>query len=610
MKPAADLVARHVASKAQLASQAAKEIVVNDNTDKFGKPLPPPVPIENLRPELNPGMVSFQSDQSDKFGNTLPSPAPLETVRRELNPGMNDFLTRTGQIPSQSPTPLASASIYQSLPRFSEPQSGGIKSLVPRKDFGSLLSGDSGRSMVNINFGQLQSPAQLLARRGRGGDSMLVHMRPDEVAAMQGMAQRAGTSMTINPMTGLPEAFKLKDLFNINTYTRPVRDVAEKVGLGGVSDALSSGFKTLGQNAQYILPFVPGGMFAGLGGLGQFAASPMGRGLLAGGIGSLAGGRFNLKRGLMSGMTAYGLSSAYQGLQAAGQTPTGGVFGGDVEAQPGGFYGGRPVDLGRAVDQAELVANEINAGMIDPNRGFPELPAQAKAPVSATPPTIPKPEGLMGEVEAAGRGLKNIAMGDKATSGAAQKAFMNQFGRGAATATYMGLTGMAAIQEEEKYLEQAKAQQQISEAEYANRKARIEAAKKRAMDAVRENPWRFDIGGEVAEDYKLQTPQLGGVAPDQKNVFGLAAGGMPPRYVDGPGDGMSDSVKARIGGLQEARLADGEFVIPADVVSHLGNGSSKAGAKQLYAMMDRIRKARTGTTKQGKEIKPSKMMPA
>jgi hypothetical protein len=56
-------------------------------------------------------------------------------------------------------------------------------------------------------------------------------------------------------------------------------------------------------------------------------------------------------------------------------------------------------------------------------------------------------------------------------------------------------------------------------------------------------------------------------------------------------------------------LADGEFVIPADVVSHLGNGSTDAGAKQLYAMMDRIRKARTGNPKQGKQINPNKFLP-
>jgi hypothetical protein len=81
-------------------------------------------------------------------------------------------------------------------------------------------------------------------------------------------------------------------------------------------------------------------------------------------------------------------------------------------------------------------------------------------------------------------------------------------------------------------------------------------------------------------------------------------------YLNGNGDGMSDSIPATIEGKQPARLADGEFVIPADVVSHLGNGSSKAGSKRLYAMLDKVRHARTGNKKQGKEINPAKYMPA
>jgi hypothetical protein len=73
---------------------------------------------------------------------------------------------------------------------------------------------------------------------------------------------------------------------------------------------------------------------------------------------------------------------------------------------------------------------------------------------------------------------------------------------------------------------------------------------------------------------------------------------------------MSDSIQANISGKREARLADGEFVIPADVVSHLGNGSTDAGAKQLYAMMDKVRSARTGRKSQGRQITPQKYMPA
>ena len=88
-----------------------------------------------------------------------------------------------------------------------------------------------------------------------------------------------------------------------------------------------------------------------------------------------------------------------------------------------------------------------------------------------------------------------------------------------------------------------------------------------------------------------------------------AAGG---KLLRGPGDGMSDSIPAVIQGAnpQRAALADGEFVMPADVVSHLGNGSTEAGSKRLYAMMDRVRKARTGNPKQGRQINPNRFMPA
>jgi len=82
------------------------------------------------------------------------------------------------------------------------------------------------------------------------------------------------------------------------------------------------------------------------------------------------------------------------------------------------------------------------------------------------------------------------------------------------------------------------------------------------------------------------------------------------RYLDGPTDGMADKLPANIDGKQEARLSHGEFIIPADVVGHLGNGNSTAGAQRLYAMMDRIRQARTGTKKQGKQINPDKYVPA
>jgi hypothetical protein len=101
----------------------------------------------------------------------------------------------------------------------------------------------------------------------------------------------------------------------------------------------------------------------------------------------------------------------------------------------------------------------------------------------------------------------------------------------------------------------------------------------------------------------------GGGIMGHSTLGGYAAGGNP-RLLKGPGDGMSDNIPAVIGGKQPARLADGEFVIPADVVSHLGNGSTDAGAKHLHSMMDKVRKDRTGNKKQGKQINPNKYLPA
>jgi hypothetical protein len=98
----------------------------------------------------------------------------------------------------------------------------------------------------------------------------------------------------------------------------------------------------------------------------------------------------------------------------------------------------------------------------------------------------------------------------------------------------------------------------------------------------------------------------GGSVGNKYNLGSYSDGG---RLLKGPGDGMSDDIPASIADKQPARLADGEFVVPADVVSHLGNGSTDAGAKHLYKMMDNVRKARTGRKAQGKQIKADKFLP-
>jgi hypothetical protein len=105
----------------------------------------------------------------------------------------------------------------------------------------------------------------------------------------------------------------------------------------------------------------------------------------------------------------------------------------------------------------------------------------------------------------------------------------------------------------------------------------------------------------------IEEAATGGLMAGHSSLGGYSDGG---RLLKGPGDGMSDSIPAQIGHKQPARLADGEFVVPADVVSHLGNGSTDAGAKKLYGMMDKIRSARTGKKKQAPEVKTEKYLPA
>jgi hypothetical protein len=214
------------------------------------------------------------------------------------------------------------------------------------------------------------------------------------------------------------------------------------------------------------------------------------------------------------------------------------------------------------------------------------------------------------------------------------------------------------LEEQKKALEEQKALGTIGDAEYAKAKASIDAQIATANQAVSASPFNanpdrsfekqdtlyagsspadtlyagsspadtlygksssdvsaskalYAVGGSIDDEYGMDEARGIMAGNLQKGLFGqgYAAGGTP-RFLSGGGDGMSDSIKASINGTQEARLADGEFVIPADVVSHIGNGSSKAGAKQLYSMMDRVRQARVGTKKQGKQINPRKYMAA
>jgi hypothetical protein len=142
-----------------------------------------------------------------------------------------------------------------------------------------------------------------------------------------------------------------------------------------------------------------------------------------------------------------------------------------------------------------------------------------------------------------------------------------------------------------------------------------------------DNPYYNKDASSSTTKSNVNTPQTssddagGGLAGG--GLSALAHGGMSDghlgsysdggRLLRGPGDGVSDSIPATIAGKQPARLADGEFVVPARIVSEIGNGSTEAGARKLYAMMDRVQSARSKTVGKGrvaKNTRADKYLPA
>jgi len=457
--------------------------------------------------------------------------------------------------------------------------------------------------------GRVMNYAQGGEAYGRGGDSMLVHMNPREVAGLQALARSNGTSMTINPNTGYPEAFNLK--------------------------ALLPALIGLGLNA-----FAPGVGSAVGQALGT--SSAVGTGVAVGGATALGTG--NLKKGIMAGLGAYGGAGLGEGLAGSGLAGTPpptpgmeGVTGSGVIPKPlptDPSLVGSPTSLastapgGASGLTAPSGFSNLGTG-VPPNSAFPNADLYSSAPTMGTGATV-SPSTPMASTSSPG--------------------FIDRVG-GAGSAFKYGSAALAPALQPEPF-EPPKSNAMIrpydfeynpqtgaydrpagdtSEAAYFSptftaRDPYLAAAGGGLMDSMR--TVNFDKEDDYYAAGGLTAFKQGGrpksrplVGDGYYNFMGRDdtmlgtaeknfAGGGTPRFLSGGGDGMSDDIPAVIGDKQPARLADGEFVIPADVVSHLGNGSSKAGAKRLYEMMADIRKERTGTKKQAPAIKPSKFMPA
>ena len=471
-----------------------------------------------------------------------------------------------------------------------------------------------------------------------------------------------------------------------------------------VGKAIPGGWGTV---ASVAASFIPGA---------QLAAMSMTQTGLATGLGALTGSgvmrkgnNFNLQGAIMGGAMAYGASELSQAFQNAGKGITEGATdattksianAADKTVVPGSGYvpeGG--MGAGSTISSVPQAPTPPPGAGYDYSSGLSQMSGNAAQPYTP-PPSFAERVGtslsnIPSNIES---GIKSLGESgskflDAATSADTYKGIgskiadtasgtasnMGNFGSGVAKVLggsaslpagtvmsagiplVLGTSGMAALEEQQKYLDQQLAAGNIAQDQYNKEKASIDEQIRVAREAVAANPLKsssdqsnimqdptlyagrsrddtlydknagggtsllYAMGGQInppddQTGMPNQTPMsnfeqggmygLGGMAPNRPMSYpGYAAGGLAPRFLSGGGDGMSDSIPANINGKQEARLADGEFVIPADVVSHLGNGSSKAGAKQLYSMMDKVRTARTGRKSQGKQINPRKYMP-
>ncbi len=401
--------------------------------------------------------------------------------------------------------------------------------------------------------GSVAQEARGLAAMGRRGDSMLVHMAPEEVAGLRALAMREGTDLTINPETGLPEANRLKRAFK--RYGPMI--------VGALA-------------APYLGPLATT--------LGMSTAATAG--LLVGGGTMLGGGSF--KQGLMKGLGTYGLSSlagsmGYKGFSGAA-APAGTPGAAPVAAPAPPAPAGPSVGTGAGgVDVASSVA-------MDPVYTPDVASSVAMDPVYGNA-TMLKPPPAVPSVSTADAATKPQTFGQK---------FTEATGFSPSTAI-IGGTMLAGLSEGDKERDMYEAQRRRDEEEERRRRALGMESFARANQPI-DTRAMYGAGGGL-------------VALARGGMTYMEAGGTTgptgePRMVAGNGDGMSDSVPATIEGVQEARLANDEFVIPADVVADIGNGSSSAGAKKLYDMMDRIREARHGTTEQPPEISAEQFMPA
>jgi len=495
----------------------------------------------------------------------------------------------------------------------------------------------------------LHDIARHLAAKGRGPDTTLVHMTEGEVKSLQDIAKAHGGSLTINPQTGMPEAGFLSSIL-------PMVAGAGLMAMGVPNPLLAAAI--VGGGSMVLNPnqSLGKGLMTGL---SAYGGATLGQSLAMEGVKSSAAAAEAAKTGAAATPSTSIMNQPFEavrgglpaneGLSLFNQLPKG--------ATPLGTPTGMTNDMaretlsnmssaGRAGAMAEgftgknlaNFANEnkiMSAGMVagpllasqtspevptvpvdrDPGQQYDYYPGIALPTPSADPygrektyysgyfrprTTTAAGGGMMGwpagesVIKMAGGGEPKYDMG-----GFVVDAVNNMLQQDPRFRQLMGLDANAPLK---KYIYDQQNQRYLEN----------------GMGTPSEAPRSYNYDTQ-SQQFTAQVPPAtatttpmasGGISDLRYNLGGYSDGGQLLR---GPGDGVSDSIPATIANKQPARLADGEFVVPARIVSELGNGSTEAGARKLYAMMDRVQKARSKTVGEGKVAKNSnaaKYLPA
>ncbi len=501
----------------------------------------------------------------------------------------------------------------------------------------------------------LENAAEMIRRQGREGDTVLAHITPQEA----GVLKLLGGSGTINPHTGLPEFKSIRQYLKSTPIVRDIYKVGSKIGQeieGGIeSIARNKILGPIAQMASYLHP-VSAFLYAGLapegssfdvkGAAKAAAMQQIGQGVRE----YMAGAPQTGSDAFMGGVNERGGSY----LAASSSAPTGVPdFVGGITERGGSYLAASP-EIG-AVESAINAPisytpdpSSYVSGASAVDSAYASAPQTTLTDAAPAPAPAPAPSVNPYDVDNIGNVSESRVMGDYGYGSAPVETYnlpraedaTGIRGLDAAGENYLGAAGSLAegaydlaasnpmttaavayggytAYQTKKELDDAKEEAERILRDQANKKAEEIAW---AQGVLRDYPYNYQRLTE-ADVRRERGMAMGGrinsyddeIGGDdnmmQGGIASLAKGGLPPRYLRGGGDGMSDSIKANIDGKQEARLADGEFVVPADVVSHLGNGSSNAGAKRLYEMMNRVRKSRTGKTRQAPEVNTRKMMP-